>query len=111
VTDDNKAAQEFLEKYGLTGLSQMIAAAIIKAEQSDPRAKRILFKATIREVCRISLESGVEPTDLCEAAMTILEISNNELTCLRNESKEKKRITQVEEEAAMLEELDQGESP
>jgi len=94
--------QEFLEKYGLTGLSQIVAAAIIKAEQSDPRAKKILFNAAIREICRISLGAGIEPSDLCHAAMTILEYSHAEVTRI-GQAQAKQKQQELEREMAVLE--------
>ena len=97
--------QEFLEKYGLTGLSSIIAAAIAKAEQSDPRIKKVLFHATVQEVCRIAIETGMEPGDLCEAAMTILEISNKELVCLRQKANQKRNDKISAEEKDLTVEL------
>ena len=101
--------RDFLEEYGLEGLSSIIAAAIIKAEEADPREKKVLFKAAIKEVCRIAIEAGVDPVDLCEASMTILEISNHEIARLRRELQDKKRAQQASEEAQIEKELsDEG---
>ena len=101
--------RDFLEEYGLKGLSSIIAAAIIKAEEADPREKKVLFKAAIKEVCRIAIEAGVDPVDLCEASMTILEISNHEIARLRRELQDKKRAQQASEEAQIEKELsDEG---
>jgi len=102
VADEIETGQEFLEKYGLSGLSSIIAAAIVKAGQAGPRAKKILFQKTIHEVCRTALEAGIEPTDLFEAAMTILEVSNQEIARLRK-ALEAKKLAKAEAKAAEIE--------
>lgn len=98
--------QELLEQYGLSGLSSIIAAAIVKAERSDPRVKKLLFKASIREICRIAIMAGIEPSDLCDAAMTILEFSNAEVIRLRNNIKMQKQTELKAQEEKIAAELE-----
>lgn len=96
--------RELLEEYGLKGLSSMLAAALIKARDSGPRVRKFLFRTTIQEVGRIAVEAGLDPGDLCEAAMDILEISHQESARLRKESAEKRRTeAEFEVEKALME--------
>lgn len=101
--------QDFLEEYSLTGLSSIIAAALVKAGKSNPRVRKILFSKTIQKVCQIAVEAGLAPSDLCEAAMTILEISHKETTRLREELERKNRAqVKIEEEKMMMESDGEG---
>ena len=91
--------EELLREYGLHGLSEIIAAGMVKAKSRGPRGQKAILRITIREVCRIAIEQGgMDPYDLCDVATMILEMSTTFLK--ERDQKEKQKQDEIDQQEA-----------
>jgi len=91
VPDSIEEGREFLKQHGIHNLSNIIAAAIVQAEESGLQVKEKLFRIIIHDVCRTALRAGIDPIELTKAATMILEVSHRELVKMREEAERRKR--------------------
>lgn len=104
MSDGLEDGEKFLSQYGLSGLTEIIAAAIIKVDQGDQEK---LLRVSIEKICRSAIRAGVDPGGLIHIAMTILEISHQEVARLRREAEKERNNRKFRELAEIEEELDQ----